>query len=88
MRRMDLSELRLVIDEIDMEILRLLNKRTSMVLRIKNLKEEKGLPFYAPERVEAIVRTLLGHNEGPLHDQAVEEIFRKILAISLSLEEK
>lgn len=79
-----LDELRDQIDEIDLKLLALLSSRAEVVLRIQGLKRELGLPPYSAIRESEIVDRLKASNEGPLPDEAVEGIFRKVLQHSLS----
>ncbi|CAG0936791.1 3-deoxy-7-phosphoheptulonate synthase / chorismate mutase [Thermoflexales bacterium] len=73
-----LSELRQQIDRIDLDLLRLANSRGSLALEIQQLKHERGLPAYAPERESQILEQLMTANAGPLSDDAVEDIFHRL----------
>ncbi len=79
-----LDELRNQIDEIDLNLLHLLNSRATGVLEIQRTKRELGLPPYSAARESEIVHRLKTANKGPLPDEAIEDIFRKILQHSLS----
>jgi len=79
-----LNELRNQIDELDLRLLRLLSARAKTVLEIQEVKRDQGLPPYSAARESEIVRQLRTANEGPLPDEAVEDIFCKILYHSLS----
>jgi len=74
------------IDEVDREILRLLNLRAELVRRIGEEKKARGLPLLFPKREEEVLRKVRAGNSGPLNAEAVERIFRLIIAESRSLQ--
>ena len=79
-----LEGLREQIDQIDLELLHLLSERATIVLQIQRVKREFGLPSYSATRESDIVYRLRNANKGPLPDDAIEDIFRRILQHSLS----
>ncbi|MDI6891390.1 MAG: chorismate mutase [Actinomycetota bacterium] len=74
-----IEELREQVDEIDEKVVGLLNERAQIALAIRKFKEEKGIPIYDPEREGEIYRKLSANNSGPLSDEAIREIYKKIL---------
>jgi len=82
----DLQPLRERIDEIDTQLLGLLNERADVALQIGAVKQKEGLPVYAPEREEALLRSLEARNRGPLTARSIRAIYREIMSASLSLE--
>ncbi len=85
---MKISSLRKSIDKVDERIVKLLNERASLAIEVGRLKTESGELIRAPEREKEIFRKLKGVNEGPLSDNALESIYRKIISASLSLERR
>jgi chorismate mutase/prephenate dehydratase len=83
----ELDSLRNKIDEIDNEILKLLNKRSNIVLDIAHIKRNRHAKFYSPERERQILERLAKINKGPLPNETLKVIYREILSASLSLEE-
>ncbi len=83
---MELSDWRTKIDEIDLELLRLLNKRSEHAIHIGELKSQHGVPVYSPEREERIMRRLLEENQGPLPADGVQRIFERIIDEARKLE--
>lgn len=77
-----IKHLRKIVDKIDLEILKLLVKRGETALKIMELRESENQIFYDPNREEEIIQKLKGNNPGPFHDDAIDEIFRKIIASS------
>ena len=63
---MDIEHWRKEIDEIDVELLRLLNIRARLALKVGALKQAAHLPFCDPE-------------PGPLDERAVDKVFRRII---------
>ncbi len=74
-----LAESRKRIDEIDLQLLELLNRRTREVERIGQIKESLAMPIYEPKREDAVFRNVIGHNEGPLTAEAIKSIFERII---------
>ena len=85
---MNLNRLRKQIDGIDLKLLRLLNRRASLAVRVGLLKKEKGLPVFDGRREKTILRRLVRTNAGPLSWAAVGKIFREILRQCRSLQLK
>lgn len=84
-----LNECRVVIDEIDNEILKLLNKRMTVVERVGEIKKDTGGAIYRPEREKAIIDRLVTLNEkaeGLLNRSAIEAIYLEIFAVARNLE--
>jgi chorismate mutase len=76
---MDIEHWRNEIDEIDAELLRLLNIRARLALKVGALKRTAHLPFCDPDRERYVLRRLQDMNTGPLDDRAVEKLFRRII---------
>ena len=76
---MDIDHWRKEIDEVDAEILRLLNVRARLALKVGALKKAAHLPFCDPGREEYVLSRLQHLNSGPLDDRAVYKLFRRII---------
>lgn len=83
---MTLKQLRKQIDRIDLQLLRLLNKRADYVLRIGELKKREGRPIFDGQRETEVLRRLRRSNDGPLPVGSVQQIFRAVLQQSRRLE--
>ncbi len=83
-----LQAIRQQIDDIDLQIQRLLNKRTEMAQEVANIKMTNGeaSDFYRPEREAKILRTVMERNTGPLDSKEVARIFREIMSACLAAE--
>jgi len=82
----DLPSIRAKIDALDSRLLELLNERASLAREVGEIKSREGLPIYAPDREEQLLRSLVERNKGPLRATAIFAIYREIISASLSLE--
>ncbi|HEX3029719.1 MAG TPA: bifunctional 3-deoxy-7-phosphoheptulonate synthase/chorismate mutase [Clostridia bacterium] len=78
-----INYLRDEIDRVNLEMLRLLNTRTSLVKEIGELKDEKGLDYFDPMRETQMLAHILKQNDGPLQNELVKEVFSAIFSTSL-----
>lgn len=83
---MKLKKIRQKIDRLDLEILKLLNKRAKFTLEIGKIKTKKGKPVFSPDREREIYQRLKAANKGPLRKETLEAIYREIMSGSLSLQ--
>lgn len=83
----ELGKYREIIDKIDLQILKLLNKRTKVVLKIRKTKKDRHLSPHSPEREKEILERLKKINPGPFPNNVLKTIYREILSASLSLEQ-
>lgn len=74
------------IDELDLELIRILNERASCAIEIGKIKRQKGLPIYDPKREECVVQMMIEHNSGPLDDEGVQSLFERIIDESRRIE--
>jgi chorismate mutase len=71
---------------IDSKILELLNARVELVQRIMTLRGKMDQPPYSTLSGEEVIARVIEENKGPIYDEAVEEIFKKILALDLMIQ--
>lgn len=76
---MRLQNLRSRIDQIDLKLLRLLNQRAALALRVGALKRSRGLPLFDRQRERVIIRHVLRASRGPLPKSSLRKIFLEIL---------
>ena len=67
---MDIEYWRKEIDDIDDELLRLLNMRARLALKVGALKQAAHLPFCDPARERTVLQRLQEINNGPLDERA------------------
>jgi len=82
----DLELLRKEIDRIDVEILKLLNKRAEVVVEVGTLKKKSQSDFHVLDREHRIYQRLVKLNQGPFPSGSIRPVFREIISASLSLE--
>ncbi len=82
----ELKQLREQIDRIDGQILKLLNQRAEVVLKVAGAKSREKLELYDPLREEEICQRLERESKGPFPGQAIRPVFREIISASLSLQ--
>jgi chorismate mutase/prephenate dehydratase len=75
------------IDAIDTEVLRLLNLRTELALKVGRFKSHEGVALRVPEREREILSRLKGLNSGPLDGDAIEKIYQVIFDLSVRSQE-
>jgi chorismate mutase-like protein len=85
---MNIEYWRTEIDELDRELLRLLNRRARLAMKVGALKRAAGLPCCDPERERAVLRDLQKANAGPLDALAITKLFRRIIRESRDMETK
>lgn len=83
---MSLESLRKKIDSIDVDLLKLLNKRANVILEIGQLKAKEKKSIYVPDREAEVYKKVFSANKGPLSSRALGAIFREIMSGSFQLE--
>ncbi len=83
----DLTELRRRVDDVNLDILALLQRRAGIVLEIAQVKQRQGLEGYDPQREDEMLR-LMPAGAGPLAAEDVREIFKTIFRVSLGIQER
>lgn len=84
----EMSDLRDQIDMLDKIIINLLNTRARCANKIGEIKKERGLPIYVPERESQVLRNVQDANPGPLQDGAIRRLFERIIDETRSLERR
>ena len=84
-RPSSLEALRAQIDHLDEQLVRLLNRRAELVVRVGHAKGRGAK--YAPEREKRIFQRLARLNGGPLRAPHVRTIFREVISSCLALEQ-
>jgi chorismate mutase len=84
---MKIDDWRCEIDEIDTKLVRLLNRRTELALKVGQFKSSAGLALRVPAREKAILKRLKGLNPGPLDNDSLEKIYHVIFDLSVRSQE-
>ena len=74
-----LEMLRSIIDELDSELLKLLNKRAKCVIKIGKIKQKEKQDILVPLREKELMERLLSVNKGPMKDAKVIYLFQQII---------
>ena len=83
---MSIEDWRVEIDKIDGELLRLLNVRASLAVRVGQSKKVASLPVCDRVREREVIERAQRANRGPLDEQAVARLFRLIIRESRRVE--
>jgi chorismate mutase/prephenate dehydratase len=86
MKTESLDHLRDRLKKKDEKIVRLLNERARISLKIGNTKKREGLDIYDPSQESRIYSRLDEINEGPLPEKSLKNIFTEILSASRALQ--
>lgn len=88
--KVELSALRVQIDQLDEQIQDLINKRAQCAQKVADVKQAAsgGQPvqYYRPEREAQVLRKVMERNKGPLPDEDMGRLFREIMSCCLALE--
>lgn len=76
------------IDAIDNELLRLLNKRAGIALRVGAAKTSVETSLCDPNREREVLSRLRQENTGPFDEQSIDNIFQRIIDESLQLQQR
>jgi len=82
----DINELRNKIDALDEEIVKLLNRRTEIVLEIGKLKSNSKSSIYVPHREQEIIKRITNLNKGPFPNGGLANVYNEIISACRSLE--
>lgn len=83
-----MAELRSEIDEINMQLLELLNKRAGVAREIGKIQMQRGTQIYDPQRESFMLTELQMANQGPFSNETISHLFKEIFKATLALEEK
>jgi chorismate mutase len=77
-----IKQLREQISDNDRALVDAMNKRLTLVARLKSYKESRGIGFLDPNREEWMLQYLSRANRGPLSDEGLRELFAEILDLT------
>jgi chorismate mutase-like protein len=76
------------IDAIDLDLLRLLNRRAELASQVLAVKKGAGMPVCDPKRELEVLARVRDNNSGPLDSRAMETVFRQIIYETRRSEER
>ncbi len=81
-----LPELRVQIDALDQQLLKVLNERAALANEVGEIKRVEGSPVFRPEREAQVINGLQASNPGPLKNAHVATLWREIMSACRALE--
>jgi chorismate mutase len=85
---MDISDWRKKIDELDVEIVRLINQRAEAARAIGEIKRASDLPVYEPKREQEVFDRVRSANRGPLPDAELLHVYERIIDVMRTLQRR
>lgn len=82
-----LEQIRDELDEINLQILELINKRGKLVQEIGKLKLKSGVNRFDPVRERKMLDLIASNNQGPFETSTIQHLFKQIFKASLELQE-
>jgi chorismate mutase/prephenate dehydratase len=79
-------QIRVQIDKLDQQILKLINERANLAMQIGRVKSEQGAEVFSPAREEEVLHNVLEANKGPLDNTSIRSIFRELMSGSRALQ--
>jgi chorismate mutase len=86
--RMDISDWRQKIDELDEQIVVLISKRAEAAKAIGELKRVVELPVYEPGREQTVFSHVKAVNPGPLDDAELLHVYERIIDVMRTLQRR
>lgn len=80
------ADLRLEIDRLDRELVKLMCCRAELARDIGKIKDSTGQRTYDPGREEEVLARAVANNPGPLQAQCIRAVFRELISGSRALE--
>ena len=85
---MEISDWRKKIDELDVEIVRLISQRAEAARAIGELKRSANLPVYEPRREQDVFDRVRAANPGPLPDSEILHVYERIIDVIRTLQRR
>jgi chorismate mutase len=82
----EIGDWRRRIDELDLELVRVLNERASCAIEIGKIKRRRRMAIYDPKREEQVIRSVIEANPGPLDAEGMRRLFERIIDESRRIE--
>ncbi|MDP7056966.1 MAG: prephenate dehydratase [Nitrospinaceae bacterium] len=83
-----IQDIRNKIDQIDDQLLKLINQRGELAIKIgqEKSRDNSSKHFHVPHRERAIIERIIKGSKGPFPDESLESVFREIFSATLALE--
>lgn len=86
MSKSNLELLRTRVDDLNLELLKLINERAQLVQEIGKAKESQGVYKYDPVRERKMLDVIKEHNDGPFDNATIDHLFKEIFKAGLDLQ--
>ncbi|MGD8192300.1 bifunctional 3-deoxy-7-phosphoheptulonate synthase/chorismate mutase [Brevibacillus ginsengisoli] len=80
------EKIRKQVDDINLQILSLINKRAELIQSLGKEKLKQGVNRFDPERERQMLNLLVENNNGPFTDDTIRHLFKQIFKASLDLQ--
>lgn len=81
-----MEQLRVQLDEVNLEILDLINRRAGLVQEIGEVKSKQSMYRFDPIREREMLDLIKKHNQGPFENATIDHIFKEIFKAGLELQ--
>ena len=86
MSNYELDQLREKVDNLNLDLLKLINERAKLVQNIGEAKKTQGVHRYDPVREREMLNNINDHNDGPFEKATIEHVFKEIFKAGLELQ--
>jgi chorismate mutase len=83
---MDIEDWRRKINEVDLQLVRLINQRAQCAQEIGKLKRDSAMPVYEPDREKIIFENIARANAGPLSDVQLRQVYERLVDVMRQLQ--
>ncbi|RPF55326.1 bifunctional 3-deoxy-7-phosphoheptulonate synthase/chorismate mutase [Aquisalibacillus elongatus] len=83
-----LDELRKEVDQVNLRILDLINRRGDLIKQIGDIKTDQGMKVFDPIREREMLDLILRNHEGPFEYSTIEHLFKEIFKAAKELIEE
>ena len=82
----DIDHWRSEIDQLNLQLVELLNRRSRCAIEIVKIKQKMNLGIYDPKREDEVIRLVQEATRGPLSKAAIKRLFERIIDESRRVE--
>ena len=84
----DIADWRKQIDDLDIRLVELLNRRAEAAREIGKLKRNTSMPIYEPDRENTIFENVRKANRGPLPDSELRQVYERIIDVMRNIQKQ
>lgn len=78
----------MIVDELDLSIVKQLNQRVQHAAEIGKIKHASGAHYYDPTREAQVMTKIASINLGPITNSTLQSVYREVISGSIALEKK